>query len=124
MIKLHATILVIGTTSLAVIFTVTNPRSLPSIALFAIFALLYVVLVQVVVLLMFAAKKLLGVGWRTSTIRRVGFSVALLPVFLLLLQSVGQLTIRDSVLAVTLTVLLYIYSHRMLGKSPAAKDIS
>lgn len=115
MMKINTLILVGATVILGMIFVTINPQTLPSIALFGVFGLIYIIISQAVTLLLLVFKKLLGLKWRTSTIRRVGFSLALLPTFLLLLQSVGQLTVRDSALAITLTVLLYVYLHRMFG---------
>lgn len=115
MIKTQAFSLLATFGALCAVFVMINPQTLPSVALFATFGLIYAVFAQAIILFLLIARVFLGVKWRTSTIRRVGISVALLPTFLLLLQSVGQLTVRDSILAMTLTILLYVYLHRMFG---------
>lgn len=100
-----------------------NPTSLPSSALFAVFALIYVSIALSIICLLMIVRKIFERKWVTGIIRRVGFSTALLPTFLLLLQSVGQLTVRDAVLACILTSLAYMYSHRMFTQ-PHGSDIS
>ena len=123
MIKIYGLSLLATLTALGALFVMIDPRQLPSIALFGVFGLIYAAIALIIIIFLLILKIILGVEWRTSTIRRVGISIALLPTFLLLLQSVGQLTVRDSILAVMLTVLLYVYLHRMFGNSDS-KEIT
>jgi hypothetical protein len=113
MIKKHALYFSAMLISLSVVFWLVDPESLSSTMLFGVFALLYVCIALCLVTILLIIKGFLAIKWTTGTIRRVGFSLALLPTFLLLLQSVGQLTLRDTLLATGLTILLYLYSHRM-----------
>lgn len=121
MIRLHAILFGITLAILSTVLVMVNPQELPSFALFGVFVLIYMMIAQLCILLLLFVRGLLGLAWRTSTIRRVGYSIGLLPTFLLLLQSVGQLTTRDVVIAVVLTLLLYVYFHRMLG-GPSKAD--
>jgi hypothetical protein len=117
MIKKHSSILVASIATLLLYVNLVDPRTIPPVATFAVFGLLYVVFSQLLIVALAGLRYVLLTKWQTSTIRRVAYSLALLPTFLLLLQSVGQLTVRDALLASALTVLLYAYTYRMGLKS-------
>lgn len=103
-------LLVVG---LLAVFLATNPQKLSAVILFAVLVLIYIVCAQLLVLAMMLGKLLLGSGWKTSIIRRVAYSVALLPASLLFLQSIGQLTVRDVLLVVAFVVVAFLYVGRM-----------
>ena len=105
------------------VLMLTDPRQLPSTALFGVFILLYINLGLLCTVFLAGIRNLLEKKWKTSIIRRVAFSFALLPIFLLLLQSVGQLTPRDVFLASAFVVLVWMYVHRMLRAAPASEQL-
>ena len=117
MIKKHSILLAASIAALVLYINMVDPRTIPPVATFAVFGLLYVVFSQLLIVALAGLRFLLLTKWQTSTIRRVAYSLALLPTFLLLLQSVGQLTVRDALLASALTVLLYAYTYRMRLKT-------
>ena len=98
------------------IFMLTDPERLPAAAYIIFFTLLYGLCVAVLSILGFAAKHMQLIPWRLRRIQKMAALVAVLPVFLLLLQSVGLLTLRDVLLAAGITILLYLYFNRMAAQ--------
>lgn len=90
---------------LLVLFVTTSPETIPSFMLIVPFILIYVALVAVLTLALM--YKFSG----RHALRRA-LVIAIMPVFILVLQSIGQLTIRD---VLTVTILLavgYFYVSR------------
>lgn len=85
----------------------TNPEGLPSVALIVPFVLLFIVFLAAILILlgiyaMPRQKKL-----------KVGLIGAAVPVLLLVLQSLGQLTVRDVLAVLVLFCATYFYISRL-----------
>lgn len=93
---------------LAVLVFTTQPTRLPSVMLIVPFLLIFVVLSLTIAL---------AIGWRHGGVGlkaiRAGCLGAALPVLLLVLQSVGQLTVRDSLTLCVLFGIIYFYMSKM-----------
>lgn len=86
---------------------VTNPQTLPSIALFVPFVLLFIVLTS-------SLSYVLGaVGVSAGSRLRFCLLGAAAPVVLLVLQSLGQLTLRDVLVILALFAFAYFYMSRL-----------
>ena len=99
--------------ALAVLFTATNPEQLPAAVFMGVFVALYVVCFLLLSVFGFLLRNAGLMSWKRARIQRLAALVAVLPVFLLGLQSIGQLTFRDLLLAVGFFVLLYLYFSRL-----------
>jgi drug/metabolite transporter (DMT)-like permease len=89
----------------------TDPRSINSVALVAPFVLIFLIL-------FFIATYFLRIrGFARSTSWIMAAFIATLPTLLLVLQSIGQLTIKDVATLVALFVIAYFYVRR--ADSPA-----
>jgi len=101
-------VIIFGIAALAILFGTTQPAKLPSFVLIVPFLLIFLVLTLGISLL---------VGWRSSTLTaknlRIGALGAALPVLLLVLQSIGQLIVRDVFIIVLLFTLGYFYVARI-----------
>lgn len=106
-----AKITVVSSIILLLLLSTTNPQSLPSIALVLPFVLLFAVLASGLAFLL----GLMGGSGRA----RLRFSLlgGAVPVVLLVLQSLGQLTVRDALVIFALFVVAYFYVSR-LGMRP------
>jgi hypothetical protein len=97
---------------LALLLCTTQPERLPSAVLIAPFALLFVMLALIVAL---------AIGWRHGGISsksiRAGCISAVLPILLLVLQSVGQLTLRDALTLFALFGIAYFYMSKVNAAS-------
>jgi hypothetical protein len=96
----------LSVTALFLLLILTDPRELPSVMLITPFLLLFMILASGISLLLryygiTAAKRL-----------RMAMVVATFPVLLLVLQSLGQLTIRDTLAIVALFGIAYFYLSR------------
>lgn len=91
---------------LLLIFLFTDPRSLPSIALIVPFLLLFIVLSLIIA---FVAGKS---GLSPNKRLRIGLIGSGIPVLLLVLQSLGQLTFRDTLAIFALFGIAYFYIAR------------
>jgi hypothetical protein len=86
---------------------VTNPQSLPSISLVIPFVLLFIAIVC-------GLSYLLGlIGLSSRSRLRFGLLGGSVPVVLLVLQSLGQLTLRDVLVILALFVTAYFYVSRL-----------
>ncbi|HSX35863.1 MAG TPA: hypothetical protein VLH84_02925 [Patescibacteria group bacterium] len=92
---------------LTLLVCTTQPHSLPQVVLIAPFILLFVSLALFVAVLL--ALKSKGLTVRHL---RLGALAASLPILLLILQSIGQLTLRDVATTGALFVLGYFYMAR------------
>jgi hypothetical protein len=93
---------------LAVLLGSTQPAKLPSVVLIVPFALMFAILALTIAL---------AVGWRhggmSARALRAGFLGATLPILLLILQSVGQLTVRDALTLFALFAITYFYMSKV-----------
>jgi len=94
--------------ALLAILTTTQPARLPSVVLIVPFVLMFAILALTISLL---------IAWRHKALSfkavRAGCMAASLPMVLLILQSVGQLTLRDGVTLVALFLLTYFYLSKV-----------
>ncbi len=99
--------------SLAIVFLSTNPDKIPAIIFVVVFMLLYGLFVSLGLLMLSVLRRLDMLSWQRGKIMKTAFSVAGLPFILLLLQSLGQLTLKDVFLVMVLFFLLYFYFSRL-----------
>lgn len=104
----------IGLTTSAVVLLIlvltTDPTRLPSITLIVPFILLAIILWSSSFLI------LRSVGLSRARSIRLGLVIAGLPVGLLILQSIGQLTLRDVIVIFTFFGIAYFYIARLTAK--------
>jgi hypothetical protein len=93
---------------LALLLCTTQPAKLPSAVLIVPFALMFAMLALTIAL---------AIGWRhggmSARVLRAGFLGAVLPILLLVLQSVGQLTLRDALTLFALFGITYFYMSKV-----------
>jgi len=93
---------------LTLLLCTTQPARLPSAVLIVPFALMFAIL---------ALTISLAIGWRhggmSARALRAGFLGAVLPILLLVLQSVGQLTVRDALTLFALFGITYFYMSKV-----------
>ena len=91
-------------------FSLTNPQGLPPAVLVAGFIIIAAALYSSIRLLV----KGLGLPGRLTTVQRNGLElgVTVVAIILLALQSIGQLSLRDTVTLVVLYLLGYFYVSR------------
>jgi len=99
-------IALISSLILLLILLFTDPKGLPSVVLIAPFLLLFVMLL---LLISFMVGKY-GIG--RSKRLRIGLIGSSIPVLLLVLQSLGQLTVRDALAIFVLFGIAYFYIAR------------
>ena len=99
--------IIVGTLALLFLLIFTDPRQVPSIMLIVPFILLFMILALVVIAL------LRRFGLARSRGLRIGGLVAALPILLLILQSLGQLTIRDALAMFATFGIAYFYIARL-----------
>ncbi len=93
------------------LFMVADPNKVPSFVLMTPFVLLFIFLSSLV----FAVLR--GRGIPTARSVRVGVVLAAVPLILLVLQSIGQLTLRDVLTMAILLALSYFYISRSATSS-------
>lgn len=113
MLKKHGSMAIVAAGLLGFILATTHPSSVHLAVLMLVFGLLYVFMWQSLVVVGLSLKRLGIASQKRVHIGRIAAGAAALPVFLLILQSIGQLTIRDVALASGLFLLLYLYFSRM-----------
>jgi hypothetical protein len=119
MIYKHTVTLGAAIMGIGLLFVLTNPERLPSAVFIVLFVLLYVLFYSSIALVGLLMRRGGLVEWSVRHIRQTALTLACLPVFLLLLQSIGQLTVRDVLLACGLFALLYLYFGRLFVQDPA-----
>lgn len=98
-------------TILLVMIFATDPRTVPAFVLVLPFILGFI-------LCWLGVRAILRQrGWNRRRSDRIGALIAAMPIVLLVMQSIGQLTPRDLVIMVTIFLLGYFYVVRMT--SPA-----
>lgn len=106
----------------SLLFVATNPESVPSALFIGVFVLVYG-FVYGVMLLIGAGLRTFGViTWTEKRLHRTVLALACYPVFLLILQSIGQLTVRDVILATGFFVLAYLYAGRVFLEAAKKTD--
>lgn len=102
---------------LGIVMTATSPDNFSASLLGLVFLLLYVLTVFVMVLIFQVLNMLRFTAFSMPKIMKVSTAGSIVPVFMLILHSIGQLTFRDILLAITFFVLLYFYFSRMNSKA-------
>lgn len=112
-------IILLGVSSvcLGILFMYTNPERLPAIMFIVLFAALYSFILSILMLIGQALRATDIISWSVARIRRTAAIVTCFPVFLLVLQSIGQLTARDVLITSSLFALLYMYFGIFLRRS-------
>lgn len=106
----------VAAAAVALLFVSTNPEKLPAAVFIGLFALVYGFFYGLFALVGVGLRKIGVLAWSDARIVRTCLAIACLPVFLLILQSIGQLTVRDVLLSSGLFVLLYLYFGRVLAQ--------
>jgi hypothetical protein len=101
---------------LVLVMVTTSPDNFSAPLLGAFFVLLYVTLVSLLVLVLQVLHVLRIVRVPLPKMLRIAAIAGVLPIFIILLHSIGQLTVRDVLLAVIFFALLYFYFGRMNNK--------
>lgn len=112
--RLLASILIVC--GIVLLFVTTNPEHLPAAVFIGFFILFYVLCYSLLSLAGMLLCRLEILRWDKKRVNRTAYAVACLPVFLLVLQSIGQLTLKDILLSIGLFALLYLYFGRALLK--------
>jgi hypothetical protein len=112
---MHSTLKLTGVSSiiLLLLLLTTDPQKLPSIALVVPFVLLFISLASGFGFLV----GLFGVSKKSRL--RFGLLAGAVPVILLVLGSLGQLTLRDVLVILALFVVAYFYMSRLGVRSAA-----
>jgi hypothetical protein len=97
-------------TAFIVLCTTTNPKTAPSFVLVLPFIFLFITMVASMRLIL--QRK----GWVAARSWQVSFFVAGIPIGLLVLQSVGQLTMRDGLTILAFFGIGYFYVARILKR--------
>lgn len=95
-----------------ILFSATNPDSIPSAVFIAVFIILYGIIYSGAALVGLAMRRFGVLEWDRTRVHKTAFAVASYPVFLIILQSIGQLTVRDVILVTGFFVLGYLYVGR------------
>lgn len=98
----------------AVFFMFTNPRSVPSVVLIVGFAMIFAVLyvgLRLIIRLLGLRDRMSAAQYKVLTLGGAG-----LPVLLLALQSIGQLTLRDVVTIAALFLVGSFYAMKLAPK--------
>lgn len=110
-------LLSVSSICLGILFVCTSPERLPAVMFIVLFAALYSLILSILMLIGQALQVTDIISWSVARIRRTAAIVTCLPVFLLVLQSIGQLTARDVLITSSLFVLLYMYFGIFLRRS-------
>lgn len=109
----HIVILITCCCAIALFLAMTNPKRLPPVLLIIPFVLLFLIIflgVLAVGRVISGRQSLVRASERRSRVPT--FVVSALPVLLLVLQSVGQLTSKDVMIVLTIFSLAYLYIAR------------
>jgi len=107
----------VAASGLGALLLMTNPEHLSPAIFIGFFMLLYGLCYSSLALAGIVFNKLGVIQWSIKRISRTALAVACLPVFLLVLQSIGQLTLKDVLLTSGLFVLLYLYFGRVFART-------
>jgi hypothetical protein len=103
---------------LVIFLFTTNPNSMPSIFLIVPFVLLFIANFLMTLLILGLLRSNNNYAATRFTRPRVmAVLIGGFPVLLLVLQSIGQLTVRDTAIACIILVLTYFYVMRTSGIS-------
>jgi hypothetical protein len=103
---------VVAWIALGVFMVLLQPTSLPVVVLIVPFILLFVALYNLWILLSLARSRYIARAAAAQPHKQLGVMVCLCAVLLLVLQSLGQLTLRDAVTVAAILVIGYIYVRR------------
>jgi hypothetical protein len=98
---------IIAFSGLLFLLFLTEPAAVPQVVLIVPFVIIFAIIMTLLAMLL---------GWRQRAVGmkqlQIGALGATLPTLLLVLQSVGQLTLRDSLTIFVLFVVTYFYLYR------------
>jgi len=108
-LKRHATYMVLSWSLLGAFLLLSNPNELPVVVLIVPFLLLFVALYSV-----WNIVRELGAHYsmQSKPRRHLGLAVCISAVLLLVLQSLGQLTLRDVVTVAAIVIVGFLYLGR------------
>lgn len=102
----------------------TRPDEVPSFVFVVFFLFLYIAFSLFALVLVRFVRSAGGFRWRSSSMRRFSFGISVVPILLLILQSIGQLTVQDTLLTFSLAVIAYFYYQRFFGKQTNSENNS
>ncbi len=117
-LKRHIVRAIVSWGSLLAFMMLFQPTKLPVAALIIPFLLLFAAFYSSWDLLGLIKDRYFGRGERSKLHTRLGMALCASAVFLLVLQSLGQLTLRDVATVLGIVWLGYIYLARTLSGSP------
>lgn len=106
---------------LILIFNMTHPVTSPSIILLLVFGLLYCLVSSLLLLLLTILHRFGFIGGNARLLRRIALAVGGFLVFIVVLRSIGQLTLRDLAIGTIFAVILYLY-YTKLRSSPSDSE--
>ena len=114
---LMRTIKIVGACSiiLLLILVATDPQGLPSILLVTPFVLIFIILLAILSIVLRSR------GMSEAGRLRLAILGAVTPVFLLIMKSLGQLTLRDTLAIFALFAVAYFYTSRF-GVQPTGRS--
>ncbi len=89
-------------------FVTVNPEKLPLVLLLLPFGLIFLVLYMTLTLILDTFFKI-----KPQPKRLVAFSISVMPVLLLIIQSITQLTLRDVLLSMSIVVIVVWYTVKL-----------
>lgn len=113
MVKRAIILILTAIVGCSVLFAATNPEDVPSALFIGVFILVYGFVYGVLLLIGVGLRSFGALTWTEKRLQRTVLALSCYPVFLLILQSIGQLTARDVVLATGFFVLAYLYAGRV-----------
>lgn len=122
MVKRAIVLILTAIIGCSVLFAATNPESVPSTLFIGVFILVYGFVYGILLLIGVGLRSFGVITWTEKRLQRTVMALACYPVFLLILQSIGQLTARDVVLATGFFALAYLYAGRVFFDSAKSTD--
>lgn len=107
------TFIMLALTGCLLLFSTTSPDNVPSAAFIGVFIMIYGILYSLFTLVGLMLRHFGVIEWSSNRVRQTALAVAGYPVFLVVLQSIGQLTVRDVILVTGFSILAYLYVSRV-----------
>jgi len=89
-------------------FIIVNPEKLPLVLLLLPFLLIFVTIYMTLILILDTFFKI-----KSQPKRLIAFSISVMPVLLLIIQSITQLTLRDVLLSISIVVIIVWYTTKL-----------
>lgn len=120
MVRTYSIIFAVTAVLFVVFINMTRPDVVPSVFYIVPFLLLGVAVYALTMTIGALLVRFQILTISRKLLKRLAILASLYVSFLLLLQSIGQLTIRDVVIGLILITLLYLYFDRMITDTPMA----